>query len=143
MGNIFRDLVDKVKQWLSNNEENKRTVSFTKEDGLWYFDFPYYPFSKNNLLMINGSDKLLDVLARGYNHITLDVYFIETLPEDYSVINTLKLDRTHGNEFSGYYYDVMGNVPFVGEAYFCPVMFFSYGYYPKHIIIDLDTIIIY
>lgn len=58
----------------------KLKVSFTKENGEWYFDYPNYPFLKGNLRMILGSDKLLDLLVlnsvqKSGSHITIEVTF--------------------------------------------------------------------
>lgn len=140
MINQLKKLSEKIKNWLTN-KCNKKTVSFIKENDLWYFDYPNYPLSKHNLLMINGSDDLLELLSGGKNNITLDIYFSNELSEDYIIGDTILLERTHGNEFSGYYYNVISNIPLVKEAYFCPVMFFKYGFYPKYIIIDTSSII--
>lgn len=139
MQDLLKKLTDKIRNWL-NDKCVKKTVSFIKENELWYFDFPNYPFAKHNLLMVNGSDKLLDMLANGKSKISIDVYFSNELLEDYKIGDTILLIQTHGSELSGYYYDVIGNIPLVKEAYFCPVMFFKYGYYPKYIMIDMNSI---
>lgn len=115
-------------------------VSFVKEDNLWYFDFPNYPFAKHNLLMVNGSDKLLDYLSEGHKNISMTVYFTNEEPEEHDTTTTMLLSRTRGGYFGGYYYDVDPCDP-IPEAYFCPVMLFKYGNYPKYIIIDKTSII--
>ena len=139
MLNWLKEIKNKLNDWLKK-ETIFEHVSFIKEDGLWYFDYPDYPLSKHNLLMVNGSDKLLDLLSHGKDKISMDVYFADSLSEDYKRINTILLERTHGHNLSGYYYDVYSNLPMIREAYFCPVMFFKYGYYPKYIIIDETSI---
>ena len=136
----LKEIKNKINNWLTK-ETKFEHVSFTKEDGLWYFDFPNYPLAKHNLLMVNGSDKLLDSLSQGCNKISMDVYFTESLSDDYKRIDTILLERTHGHNLSGYYYNVYSTIPMMKEAYFCPVMYFKYGYYPKYIIIDEISII--
>jgi hypothetical protein len=64
----------------------------------------------------------------------------EELSEDYSHVGTMLLTRTKGNNLGGYFYDINNPLPSTSEAYFCPVMYFKYGYYPKYIIIDLTSI---
>ena len=136
----LKEVRNKINNWLSKNAREE-TVSFIKEDGLWYFDYPNYPLSKHNLLMINGSDKLLDFISEGHSQTSMKVYFCEELPEDFNRLESIVLTKTHGHELSGYYYDVESNFPTMKEAYFCPVMFFKYGYYPKYIIIDQISVI--
>lgn len=135
----LKEIRDKVVNWLQKSTKEE-TVSFVKEDGLWYFDFPDYPFAKHNLLMVNGSDTLLDVLSKGKNKISMKVYFAEELSKDYSHVGTMLLTRTKGNNLGGYFYDINNPLPLTSEAYFCPVMYFKYGYYPKYIIIDMTSI---
>lgn len=137
----LKEIQIKIKNWL-NKETTFEHVSFIKEDGLWYFSYPDYPLAKHNLLIINGSDKLLDILSYGKNKISMNVYFTDSLSEDYKQIDTILLKRKHGHNLSGYYYEVYSNLPMMEEAYFCPVMFFKYGYYPKYIIIDETSIIV-
>lgn len=136
----LKEIKNKINNWLTKETKFER-VSFIKEDGLWYFDYPNYPLAKHNLLMVNGSDKLLDSLSQGCNKISMDVYFTESLSGDYKRIDTILLERTHGHNLSGYYYNVYSTIPMMNEAYFCPVMYFKYGYYPKYIIIDETSII--
>jgi hypothetical protein len=143
--------------WLKNNlkkiktkKEKKHVISFTKENGLWYFDFPNYPFSKHNLLMVKGSDTLLDAILINNNvsdkdHISLEIEFsdkpfIECVSEpkivDDKYYNVIHLIKTEGSILSGYDYQVVSNLP-IQKAYFCPVMFYTYGEYPNYILATL------
>ena len=64
------DMADREMQELDNIKElNKMTVTkkFYREDGRWYIDLPEFIElglgNKNNLLMVDGADTLLDILA--------------------------------------------------------------------------------
>lgn len=139
--------------WLKRNikkiiskEVKKQQVSFTKENGVWYFDFPNYPFAKSNLAMILGSDKLLDLILLNNNasdksHITVEITFsnkpmCEFTPQpiitEDSYRDTFHLSKKEGDTFGGYFYRVDSILP-IQEAYFCPVMLFTYGKYPEYI----------
>ena len=40
-------------------QKDEYTIKFNHEDdGLWYVDFPNWPFDHHNLLMVAGADKL-------------------------------------------------------------------------------------
>lgn len=36
-----------------------------KKEGYWYVDFPHWPFSHDNLAMVSGTDKMLELLSDG------------------------------------------------------------------------------
>ena len=41
-------------------------IQFNKEkNGCWYVDFPHWPFSHDNLAMVSGADKMLELLSNG------------------------------------------------------------------------------
>ena len=131
---------------ITSKEVKKQQVSFTKENGVWYFDFPNYPFAKANLAMILGSDKLLDLIllnnnAEDKSHIVLEITFsdnpiCEFTPQPIITKNTYRdtfhLSKKSGFAFDGYFYDVNSILP-IYEVYFCPVMLFAYGKYPEYI----------
>ena len=63
-------MADRDMQELDNIKELKKmtvTKKFYKENGMWYIDLPEFLEAglgnKNNLLMIDGADTLLDILA--------------------------------------------------------------------------------
>lgn len=44
-------------------------LKFNKEaDGDWYIEFPGYPFSHHNLMMVAGADKLCEYFAKAEGH---------------------------------------------------------------------------
>ena len=64
------DMADRDMQELDNIKELKKmtvTKKFYKENGMWYIDLPEFLEAglgnKNNLLMVDGADTLLDILA--------------------------------------------------------------------------------
>jgi len=41
-------------------------ILFNKEkNGCWYVDFPHWSFSHDNLAMVSGADKMLELLSNG------------------------------------------------------------------------------
>ncbi len=45
-------------------QKDEYTIKFNHEDdGLWYVDFPNWPFDHHNLLMVAGADKLCAFLS--------------------------------------------------------------------------------
>lgn len=120
----------------------KDIVSFTKEGGLWYFDFPNYPFAKHNLLMVNGSDFLLDtIICDQYPSkkpeipkLQLEIEFSDEELEQKEMPGKvcIILTRQDGDMFSGFNYKVDCYLP-VYKAYFCPVMYFKYKQFPRYI----------
>ena len=64
------DMADRDMQELDNIKQLKKmtvTKKFYREDGRWYIDLPEFIElglgNKNNLLMVDGADTLLDILA--------------------------------------------------------------------------------
>ena len=64
------DMADREMQELDNIKQLKKmtvTKKFYREDGRWYIDLPEFIElglgNKNNLLMVDGADTLLDILA--------------------------------------------------------------------------------
>lgn len=54
----------------------RREYTFLKENGRWYIDLPEYlkqGGSKGDLEMVAGADEMLDIMARGKKHVTLEM----------------------------------------------------------------------
>ena len=131
------------------------TKRFYKENGLWYIDLPEFINagigSKNNLLMVDGSDKLLDILSNNTNEVI--VQFGDVRPhEPYDVemhiadegLNQDILDAVgHAPISYGRYYDYKLMHGTVHEratrhrAWLCPVAEWVFGYYPKMIYVKV------
>lgn len=103
-----------------------------EEDGLWYVDFPNWPFDHHNLLMVAGADKLCaflsdddkeaKVLVRPSNKkLDLDGY-AELVQKDHSLTG-------------GSTYEVRNLDGFNRDIWLCPVTLFVLGKYPKYMYI--------
>ena len=99
-----------------------------EEDGLWYVDFPNWPFDHHNLLMVAGADKMCaflsdddvttEVLVRPSNkRLNLEGY-AELIQKDHSLTG-------------GSTYEVRNLEGFNRDIWLCPVTLFVLGRYPK------------
>lgn len=111
-------------------------VSFTKEsNGRWYVDFPNWPLSHDNLEMVAGADDLLNLLNKGTNHVSLEVYTKK--PKEFS----LELKKVHSALTKGAFYTL--ETPLEGwekpdalrrkQLWLCPVTLTVLGHYPQNI----------
>lgn len=100
-----------------------------EEDGLWYVDFPNWPFDHHNLLMVAGADKMCaflsdddvttEVLVRPSNkRLNLEGY-AELIQKDHSLTG-------------GSTYEVHNLEGFNRDIWLCPVTLFVLGRYPKY-----------
>ena len=100
-----------------------------EEDGLWYVDFPNWPFDHHNLLMVAGADKMCaflsdddvttEVLVRPSNkRLNLEGY-AELIQKDHSLTG-------------GSTYEVRNLEGFNRDIWLCPVTLFVLGRYPKY-----------
>ena len=100
-----------------------------EDDGLWYVDFPNWPFDHHNLLMVAGADKMCaflsdddvttEVLVRPSNkRLQLDGY-AELIQKDHSLTG-------------GSTYEVRNLEGFNRDIWLCPVTLFVLGRYPKY-----------
>ena len=49
-------------------------LQFNKEqNGCWYVDFPHWPFSHDNLALVSGADKMLELLSDGDSFVKVSV----------------------------------------------------------------------
>ena len=108
---------------------------FNKEkDGFWYVDFPHWPFSHDNLAMVSGADKMLELLSNGDLFVRVSV--IPAKKEEKHV-GYLELEQTEHSLFGGSTYQVKFE-PFIQRfkrdtLWICPVTLFVLGRYPKFI----------
>ena len=64
ISDIFKGAPKLVKSVL--NKKREYQIQFNKEkDGCWYVNFPHWPFSHDNLAMVSGADKMLELLSDG------------------------------------------------------------------------------
>ena len=117
------------------NRKREYQIQFNKEkDGCWYVDFPHWPFSHDNLAMVSGADKMLELLSDGDLFVRVSVIPAkrQELHDDY-----IELEQTESSLFGGSTYQVKYE-PFKERfkrdtLWICPVTLFVLGQYPKFI----------
>lgn len=124
-----------------------KTLSFNKENGLWYADLPQFLElglgTKANLLMVDGSDTFLDLLSSNGAKVTVK---LSTQPfKGHSIhleklkigLNQDLLDQIgHAPVSYGAYYNVTKyqNKTFQHTLWLCPVAEYVFnGEYPQNI----------
>lgn len=112
-------------------------ILFNKEkNGCWYVDFPHWPFSHDNLAMVSGADKMLELLSDGNLFAKMSVIPANEQEEHKGYI---ELEQTEHSLFGGSTYQVKYE-PFIkcykrDSLWICPVTLFVLGHYPKFIYI--------
>ena len=118
----------------------EKQFTFYKEpDGRWYIDLPEWQGSKEDLEMVQGADRMLDLLSKGQDRIILMVSEQFILDFQSCLVKTSE-PETGGATYSGHI--VMDNV-FIGiKIWLCYVTKFVYGYFPKTIYLKItyDTV---
>lgn len=110
-------------------------IQFNKEkNGCWYVDFPHWPFSHDNLAMVSGADKMLELLSNG--DLSVEVRVIPAKKKGQHG-GFIELEQTEHSLFGGSTYQVK-NDAFVerykrDSLWICPVTLFVLGHYPKFI----------
>jgi hypothetical protein len=119
------------------NKYRFKTISFTKENGTWYVDYPNWKGSKANLSMVAGADTMLDALTKK-NHISLRVIDSRCHLPGYEKDGLIELERVYKSLF-GSYYKCTDNILGFNDKnedttlYLCPVTLSVLGYYPRYI----------
>ena len=103
-----------------------------EEDGLWYVDFPNWPFDHHNLLMVAGADKLCAFLSDDDKYAYVDVIPAKK-EEDHP--GYAKLIQKDHSLTGGSTYQVTGLDGFNRDIWLCPVTLFVLGKYPKYMYI--------
>ena len=110
-------------------------LRFNKEkDSCWYVDFPNWPFSHDNLAMVSGADKMLELLSDGDLFVKVSVIPAKKKEQHGGYI---ELKQTEHSLFGGSTYQVKYE-PFKQRfkrdtLWICPVTLFVLGHYPKFI----------
>ena len=112
---------------------SKYDLAFHREDdGVWYVDFPDWPFAHHNLAMVGGADKLCCYLADGKQTVRVEVIANKhSLP--LSGYGLLTKTKTYSNLFYGANYDATDCEDFQRSIWICPITLFVLGRYPKYI----------
>jgi hypothetical protein len=124
----------------------KQTLSFIKEEGIWYADLPEFLEmglgSKGNLMMVDGADTFLDLLSNNGNQISLNLSSKKfnghsgRLKKIKRGLNKELLEEIgHAPVDYGAYYQAVeyNHQPFQHQLWLCPVTEYVFGEYPKEI----------
>ncbi len=117
------------------NRKREYSLRFNKEEnGCWYVDFPHWPFSHDNLAMVSGADKMLELLSDGDMFVKVSVMPAKKKEQHEGYI---ELEQMEHLLFGGSTYIVKYDA-FVQRfnrdtLWICPVTLFVLGRYPKFI----------
>jgi hypothetical protein len=134
---------------LNENIQKRFTKRFYKENGLWFIDLPEFLNAglgtKANLLMVDGSDKMLDILSRNSGEVVVQFsdcgvdHLDARMQMRHDGMNPLILAETHHAPIThGRYYETTAHFADAQTqtlmTWLCPVAEWVFGgYYPKTI----------
>lgn len=112
-------------------KKKEYSLQFNREaDGLWYIDYPNWPFSHHNLLMVAGADELCAFLSDDGHKTRVSVIPAKRREKRDGYFELEQLDSGLA---SGSTYRVNGLPGFSRDIWVCPVTLFVLGQYPKYI----------
>ena len=100
-----------------------------EEDGLWYVDFPNWPFDHHNLLMVAGADKLCAFLSDDDKETKV---LVRPSKEKLELEGYAELVQKEHSLTGGSVYEVRNLEGFNRDIWLCPVTLFVLGKYPKY-----------
>lgn len=103
-----------------------------EDDGLWYVDFPNWPFDHHNLLMVAGADRLCAFLSDDGKTSHVDV--IPSNKREQHPGYACLVQGEHSLT-GGSIYTVTDLPGFERDIWLCPVTLFVLGRYPKYLYI--------
>ena len=113
--------------------KDEYTIKFNNEDdGLWYVDFPYWPFDHHNLLMVAGADKLCAFLSD--DNVTTEI-LVRPSSKRLQLEGYAELIQKDHSLTGGSTYEVRDLEGFHRDIWLCPVTLFVLGKYPKYMYI--------
>lgn len=134
-----------------NASATTRTLSFIKEEGIWYADLPEFLErglgTKANLMMVDGADTFLDLLSNYGNKITLKLSRESFLGYHSKIvkikkgmnIDLLQLIGHAPVDYGAYYQAVeLQGQPFNHQLWLCPVTEYVFGEYPDVIFFSIS-----
>ncbi len=111
-------------------KKHEYQIKFNHEaDGLWYVDFPNWPFDHHNLLMVAGADKLCAFLSD--NDVTTGV-LVRPSKKKLELEGYAELVQKDHSLTGGSTYEVRNLEGFDRDIWLCPVTLFVLGHYPKY-----------
>lgn len=101
-----------------------------ENDGYWYVDFPDWPFSHHNLMMVAGADDMCSFLSDDDKHT-----YVNVIPSNKEENHPgyAKLIQKEHSLTGGSTYEVTNLKGFERDIWLCPVTLFVLGQYPKYI----------
>jgi hypothetical protein len=109
---------------------------FIKENGGWFIDLPEYLAqggSKGDLAMVSGADTMLDIIAEGFDSVTLELD-IKPFPDSDELILTELCDPVLGG---GYYHmKKFEGKEMNHDMWLCAVTEFVFGNMPERIFVS-------
>ena len=132
MNYSMRDLLTGAQVMSTNvfGQKKEYTIQFDhEEDGLWYVDFPNWPFDHHNLLMVAGADQMCAFLSDDDKNTWVKV--IPTNKEENHPGYAKLIQKDH-SLMGGSTYEVTGLEGFNRDIWLCPVTLFVLGNYPKY-----------
>ena len=116
------------KSVFGKREEYK--IKFNHEDdGLWYVDFPNWPFDHHNLLMVNGADAMCAFLSD--DNVITEV-LVRPSKKKLQLEGYAELVQKEHSLTGGSTYEVRNLEGFSRDIWLCPVTLFVLGQYPKY-----------
>ena len=100
-----------------------------EDDGLWYVDFPNWPFDHHNLLMVAGADKLCAFLSD--DDVTSEI-LVRPSSKRLQLEGYAELVQKEHSLTGGSTYEVRNLEGFNRDIWLCPVTLFVLGRYPKY-----------
>ena len=114
-------------------QKDEYTIKFNHEDdGLWYVDFPNWPFDHHNLLMVAGADKLCAFLSD--DDVTSEIQ-VRPSSKRLQLEGYAELIQKDHSLTGGSTYEVRDLEGFHRDIWLCPVTLFVLGKYPKYMYI--------
>ena len=111
-------------------KKDEYQIKFNHEDdGLWYVDFPNWPFDHHNLLMVCGADKMCAFLSD--DDITAEV-LVRPSNKRLQLESYAELVQKDHSLTGGSTYEVHNLKGFNRDIWLCPVTLFVLGRYPKY-----------
>jgi hypothetical protein len=112
-------------------KQSEYHLKFNKEDdGLWYVDFPNWPFDHHNLMMVAGADELCAHLSD--DGLETRVKVMPSTKRKH-IEGYAELRRLDHSLTGGAHYEVLGIDGFTRKIWLCPVTLFVLGTYPAYI----------
>lgn len=115
------------------DQESVYHLQFNKEsDNNWYIDFPNWPFSHHNLMMVAGADDLCEAFSFNNKSKVL-------VSTNYGKFN-VNYKRVSSSLFGGATYELYGIVhkDLPKTIWLCPVTLAVMGTYPEYLSIEND-----